>query len=114
MTMHAETAAMTQRHGPADGLVRHWLTARAALAELERAEHPDVVDRYGRAWSWVSGDLYRHDCLAWPLDDIEGGKFGLPPARLADNPNYASLCAICTSKWDEQRRDALAEIEAEA
>jgi hypothetical protein len=94
-----EIETKTTQDGPASLLVREWQTARAALAEVERAEHPDVVDRFGRVWSWVSGDLYRHDCLAWTLDMVHDRHCGLPPAKLADNPNYTSLCSICTSEW---------------
>jgi hypothetical protein len=75
-----------------------WRAIRAELAALERAEHPDITDRHGRVWSWWKGDLYRHDdTLAVPADLV--ADWGLPGARLADNPNYAGLCDICRSGW---------------
>lgn len=83
---------------PAESLVGRWLAARAALAEIERTEHPDIVDGYGRAWRWKAGYLYVHDdTLAFPrhmIDDLN-----LPSAELADNPNYSKLCATCRRDW---------------
>lgn len=79
-------------------VLEEWLAARARLRLLEELEHPDVVDEYGRVWVWRSGDLYAHDdTLALPLALIEG--YGLPPAALVENPNYAGLCALCRSRW---------------
>lgn len=73
-------------------LIASWQSARAALAEIERAEHPDIVDRHGRTWTWVSKDLYRHCGNAAPKDMIND--FGLPRQSALDNPNY-DLCDIC-------------------
>lgn len=79
-------------------MIDEWQALRAELAALERAEHPDITDRFGRVWVWKSGDLYSHDrTLARPRDHID--QIGLPSARLADNPNYAGLCARCRSEW---------------
>lgn len=66
--------------------------SRAALAEIERAEHPDIIDRFGRAWTWKSRDLYRHCGTACGADMIND--FGLPTQRALDNPNY-DPCDIC-------------------
>lgn len=73
-------------------LIADWQAARTALADIERAEHPDIVDRHGRTWTWKARDLYRHCGTAAPADMI--GQFGLPTQRALDNPNY-DLCAIC-------------------
>lgn len=79
-------------------LIGEWQAARAELAAIERAEHPDITDRYGRTWVWRDGDLYSHDAtLAFPRDFLD--RVGLPSPRLADNPNYSRLCARCRSEW---------------
>ena len=70
---------------------------RAALVALERAEHPDVMDRFGRVWTWWKGDLYRHCGNAAPKHMIDG--FGLPSQTALDNPNY-DLCGICLDGRD--------------
>lgn len=82
---------------PITSVIDEWRTARADLAAIERAEHPDIVDHHGRVWVWESGDLYVHDSLAWTGQMIRA-PHGLPYARLADNPNY-KLCEICTKEW---------------
>lgn len=81
--------------GIASRLLEGWQEARAQLRALEHAEHPDVTDRHGRRWAWVSGDLYSHDdTLAFPLVMLE--ELELPRPGLADeNPNYARLCDTC-------------------
>jgi hypothetical protein len=74
-------------------LIADWQDARAALAELERAEHPDITDSHGRVWTWRGrGDLYRHCGIAAPADMINN--FGLPSQRSLDNPN-SDPCGIC-------------------
>lgn len=74
-------------------LIVNWQDARARLLELERAEHPDIVDRHGRMWTWRGrGDLYRHCGNAAPAHMIND--FGLPTQAALDNPNY-DLCVIC-------------------
>jgi hypothetical protein len=83
--------------GPLGFLIDEWRAARSELAEIERAEHPDIIDHHGRIWTWISGDLYRHCQLAWPERFIRA-PHGLPSPRLADNPNYR-LCEICTKEW---------------
>jgi hypothetical protein len=74
-------------------LLAEWIALRAELAEMERAEHPDITDRHGRVWSWVSKNLYRHCGIAAPANMIN--QFGLPTQQMLDNPNYGELCAIC-------------------
>ncbi|MFJ4828478.1 hypothetical protein ACIP79_00845 [Streptomyces sp. NPDC088747] len=73
-------------------LIIEWQTTRTVVAEVERAEHPDIVDRHGRTWTWVSKDLYRHCGNAAPVWMIND--FGLPTQAALDNPNY-DLCEIC-------------------
>lgn len=81
-------------------LVDEWRALRAELRAIEEAEHPDVVDHHGRVWRWKNGDLYTHDdTLAFPLRFVTDGKAGLPSPSLADNPNYARLCATCRQNW---------------
>jgi hypothetical protein len=78
-------------------LVDDWQRARAALAELERAEHPDVTDRFGRVWTWKPGcgEIYRHDGMAFPKAFLDDGSVGLPTQAALDNPNYARFCGTC-------------------
>lgn len=79
-------------------LISKWQDARTALVELERAEHPDITDPYGRVWVWKPGrgDLYRHDGMAFQGDWLrEPGRIGLPSQAVLDNPNYDDLCGIC-------------------
>lgn len=87
-----EQVAPEAAESPVVGLVAKWQSARAELAELERAEHPNVTDRFGRVWSWWKGDLYRHCGNAAPKHMI--GDFGLPTQAALDNPNY-ELCDTC-------------------
>jgi hypothetical protein len=97
---------MIERTAPDRGLsrmrdtLRDWAESRALLAEVERAEHPDVTDKYGRIWAWSPGhgDIYVHDQMAWPLSSILSPTSGLPSAELRSNSNY-SLCDICTQLW---------------
>ncbi|MFE5290186.1 hypothetical protein ACFRAQ_34905 [Nocardia sp. NPDC056611] len=80
-------------------MIADWRAARAELAALERAEHADITDRFGRVWTWWKGDLYRHDKgLAVPQKFLTEGWVGLPKRELKDNPNY-ELCEICKSEW---------------
>lgn len=79
-----------------------WQAARAELRALEEAEHPPFRDRWGRLWTWVSGDLWHHDdTLAYPRDMIDA-LTALPPEKLRDNPNYWKLCGICRSGWQDK------------
>lgn len=82
-------------------LMSQWATARADLAALERADHPDLIDHHGRVWTWKGrGDLYSHDdTLCWPAHWVTDGTAVLPDKKLMDNPNYAKLCGICRSEW---------------
>ncbi|MFH8805258.1 hypothetical protein ACH4F6_37910 [Streptomyces sp. NPDC017936] len=70
-------------------LIDEWRTAREALAELERAEHPDITDRFGRVWTWKTGrgDIYVHDGMAFPRAFLEDDAVGLPSQAVLDNPN---------------------------
>jgi hypothetical protein len=83
-------------------LLADWHVARAELRALEEAEHPAFTDRFGREWTWVSGDLWHHDdTLALPRDMIEA-LTSLPPEKLRANPNYHRLCEICRSQWADR------------
>jgi len=75
-------------------LLDRWRTVRAELRAIEQDGHPDLVDKFGRTWTWRAGDLYSHDSMAWPRATFEDGAYRLPtPAALA-NPNY-DFCPIC-------------------
>lgn len=64
------------------------------------AEHPPIVDRYGREWAWWDKDVYIHDgTLAFTRDAIQDPRLGLPSPECAANPNYSKLCAICRQDW---------------
>jgi hypothetical protein len=76
-------------------LIAKWESARAELAELERAEHPDVTDHHGRVWTWWKGTLYRHCGLAWPAEFVQDGRHGLPDESALTNPNYVDFCGVC-------------------
>lgn len=77
-------------------LLDKWQAARVALQELERAEHPDITDRFGRVWAWRGrGDLYRHDGMAFPKAFVVDDAIGLPSQAVLDNPNHGHLCAVC-------------------
>jgi hypothetical protein len=80
-------------------LIEAWQETRRQLAEIERVEHPDVTDGYGRVWRWRGrGDLYVHDdTLAFPLDVIP--HLSLPSPSLEQNPNYFKLCGTCRQGW---------------
>lgn len=73
-------------------LIVDWQAARTELWEMEKAEHTDIVDRFGRVWTWKSNDTYRHCGNAAPAHMIND--FGLPTQAALDNPNY-DLCSIC-------------------
>lgn len=87
----------TLQNNPIAGLVNDWTNARAELHELERAEHPDVTDRFGRVWTWRGKDLYAHCGIAAPKDMIDD--FVLPSQTALDNPNY-DPCDICLDGRD--------------
>ena len=80
--------------------IQEWQGLRAELAAVEAAEHPDITDHHGRTWTWVGGDLYRHDDLAWPLAFIADGQHGLPSEAALTNPNY-DHCIICLGGTNE-------------
>lgn len=76
-------------------LIASWQAARAELAAIERAEHPDITDHHGRVWTWRGrGDLYRHCSLAWPEEFVRNNRHGLPTQAALDSPNY-DLCDLC-------------------
>lgn len=87
----------TPQSNPTAGLVSQWQDARATLAAIERAEHPDVTDRFGRVWTWRGKDLYAHCGIAAPKDMIDD--FVLPSQTALDNPNY-DPCDICLDGRD--------------
>lgn len=99
---------MRPGHPAVVALLDAWSETRAALAEIARKEHPDIVDRHGRAWRWKTGggDLYSHDDTLSVTADMVAG-LALPPATLSDNHNYWQLCAICTSQWSDEDRARL-------
>jgi hypothetical protein len=83
-------------------MLADWQAARAELRAIEEAEHPAFRDRFGREWTWVSGDLWHHDdTLAYSRDMIDR-LAGLPPEKLRGNPNYHKLCEICRSQWADK------------
>ena len=83
------------------GMLAEWQALRAELRAIEEAEHPAFTDRFGRTWTWMSGDCWRHDdTLAMPRDMVERLR-GLPRERLRSNPNYWKLCEICRSQWSD-------------
>lgn len=75
-------------------LIADWQATRKALRAAEEAEHPDVVDALGRAWQWVSGDLYRHDSMAKPLVLVTHPDVNWPTVACYANPNY-QWCDTC-------------------
>lgn len=77
-----------------DYIISKWMDACAQLAEMDRAEHADISDHYGRVWAWWKGEMYRHCAMAWPLEFILDRSHGLPNERVLNNPNYR-LCATC-------------------
>ncbi len=81
-------------------LLAEWTALREQIAETERAEHPDITDRFGRVWVWWKGDLYRHCNQCIPGEWITSTELpiGLPSPSLAYNPNY-QLCEICRQEW---------------
>lgn len=81
-------------------LLAEWTALREQIAEIERAEHPDITDRFGRVWVWWKGDLYRHcgHCIPGEWITSTEHPIGLPSPTLADNPNY-QLCEICRQEW---------------
>lgn len=71
---------MSAVQGVSDLLVQ-WRAARAELAALEAAEHPDITDVHGRVWTWWKGDLYRTprpDIYPPTPENPEGGRSAWP------------------------------------
>jgi hypothetical protein len=81
------------------GMLADWYVARAELRAIEEAEHPAFADRFGRLWTWVSGDLWHHDDTLACTRDMIDALTALPPEKLRSNPNYWQLCDICRSRW---------------
>lgn len=75
-------------------MINDWHAARRALRAAEAAEHPDRTDILGRTWTWISGDLYRHDGMAWPLASVVSERVHWPRPDLIDHPGY-SWCGTC-------------------
>lgn len=75
-------------------LIASWQQSRQALRAIEKAEHPNVTDVFGRVWEWKSKDIYTHDGMAWPLDHVTNEKIGLPSKQALENPNY-QWCSTC-------------------
>lgn len=80
--------------------IAEWQGLRADLAAVEAAEHPDITDHHGRTWTWIGGDLYRHDNMSWPLKFVTDGQHGLPSESALTNPNY-DPCVICLGGTNE-------------
>jgi hypothetical protein len=94
----SRTPQWTAAHDMVASTLADWYAARLAAALGLIATHPDIVDRYGRTWTWKTGELYEHDgTLAFPRALID--TVGLPSATLADNPNYFNLCPTCRQEW---------------
>lgn len=74
---------------PVPEMIDAWMSIRAELHALEKAEHPDVTDRFGRVWTWWKGDLYGHCSMAWTQDMITAESIGLPTIH------YTGMCDIC-------------------
>lgn len=87
----------TPQNNPIARLLFELQVARAQLAAIEQAEHPDVTDRFGRVWTWCGKDLYAHCGIAAPKDRIDD--FVLPSQTALDNPNY-DPCDICLDGRD--------------
>lgn len=109
----AELDALVERYARYPGAlaVDNWRFYRQQLEEIERAEHPDVTDGYGRTWRWFGrGRTYVHDdSLAYSIAWIP--HLGLPAAAVADNPNYR-LCGICRSAWPPEDQERYAQVQA--
>jgi len=99
--MSKGTEIHRQAIGVVGSLLADWHAARAELAAIERAEHPDLVDKFGRTWTWWKGTgetaLYRHCQMAWTRDMVADGNFSLP------RQPYADMCPIC--KGDDPATD---------
>jgi hypothetical protein len=82
---------------PIRKLLAEWQALRTIIAEMDVAEHPDITDALGRVWTWIpggSGNLYGHDGMAWPREDVEDPGIGLPTPAVLENPNY-HWCRLC-------------------
>ena len=80
-------------------LLAQWDEARQTLSAIEEAEHPDLTDKFGRAWAWKDKDLYTHDGMAWPVSFVQSQGIGLPTEHALNNPNY-QWCSICKPTVD--------------
>jgi hypothetical protein len=76
------------------GLVDQWLDARIVVKAAERAAHPDLADVFGRTWTWVAGELYRHDSMTWTRDMVLSVKLRGPSQDALANANY-TWCDRC-------------------
>lgn len=87
--------------GIAASLVDDLIALRRAVREIEEEEHPDLVDAFGRTWTWKSHDLYVHDSMAWPRDSVLSPTIGWPSASVLDNPNYR-WCDTCKTGGEQR------------
>jgi hypothetical protein len=85
-----------------NGMLADWYAVRAELRAIEEAEHPAFRDKFGREWTWVSGDLWHHDDTLALTRDMIGALTRLPPEKLRGNPNYHRLCETCRSQWHDR------------
>ncbi|WP_285554843.1 hypothetical protein [Actinoplanes regularis] len=77
-----------------DVLVAQWPAAQQGLREVEKALHPDLTDVFGRTWTWVAGDLYRHDSMTWTKTMVLSPKLRGPSTDALNNPG-SEWCARC-------------------
>jgi hypothetical protein len=86
-----------KRHQVASQIVAEWQAVREEIRTLDRAHHPDIIDRHGRAWVWrwddSYGSQYAH-CGSLVSSDRIGGVSQLAGAGTLNNQNY-DLCAVC-------------------
>lgn len=75
-------------------LVDGWAAARTEQHEIARAGHPDLTDVLGRVWTWVGGDLYRHDSMAWTKGMVTSPRVSGPSQDALANANY-TWCDRC-------------------
>jgi hypothetical protein len=92
---------------------RDWETCgRAATDEIHTIHPPVITDRYGRVWSRYPGsddDMYQHDSMVFPADQIHG--LEMPSPANGNDPSRAKeFCSICRSQWPA--RPAFGPIEA--
>ena len=85
---------MSEQRPAVSEMIEKWISVRAELEALERAEHPDITDKYDRVWVWKSKELYTHCGMAWTQGMIDKGLFTLPRVH------YAGMCSTCCAGHD--------------